>query len=677
MNEELRSAGEELETGREESQSINEELRTLNQELKSKVEELSRSNSDLQNLMASTNIATIFLDRQLCIQRFTPPALTLFNFIPTDVGRPLSDLTRHLAYPEVSIDAERVLEQLAVSEREVRHADGSWFLTRMLPYRTAEDHIAGVVLTFVDITRRREAEALQRQSDVRARALISNLPGGAAFVVDPDLRYVLADGEALDLVGVKPGNLVGRTIFEALEPELATSYEPFYRRALAGEAFTHEHESHGRWFLTRGVPLRDENGAVSSVLTVSYDIHERKQVEQALRASEERLRLMIENAGDYAIFTIGLDRRVTSWSPGAERLLGFTEKEALGQSVDVIFTPEDRTRRAPEQEMTTARAQGRASEDRWHQRRDGTRFYATGAMMAMCDAKGEVVGFLKILRDQTETRLAQDALEQSRGELWEALQQNEKAREAVEAASRAKDHFLAVLSHELRTPLTPVLMATHVLSQRRDLPTPIQEAIDMIRRNVQIEAQFIDDLLDVTRIGRGKLEIMRERVDAHQAVRRAVEVTDSDVQAKQLRLTLSLEAERHQLIGDFTRLQQVIWNLLKNAAKFTPTGGEVRVHSRNEGDNIVITVADTGIGIEPAALTKIFETFTQGGSEITRNYGGLGLGLAIAKAVVEAHNGSVRVESAGPGKGATVTIELPLQPQEDQPDRKFPDGLIS
>lgn len=537
MNEELRSASEELETGREEVQSINEELTTVNHELKLKVEELSRSNSDLQNLMASTDIATIFLDRQLCIQRFTPPAVTLFNLIATDVGRPLADLTHHLTYPEIASEAERVIERLDVAEREVRHADGRWFLARMLPYRTPDDRIAGVVLTFVDITRR--------------------------------------------------------------------------------------------------------------------------------RGSEERLRLMIENAHDYAIFSLDLDRKITSWNPGAERLLGFTEQEAVGQSSDLIFTPEDCANGVPQKEIDTARETGRSSDDRWHERKDGSRFFATGAMMAIRDRSGETTGYFKILRDQTEMHEALDSLEKSRAELWEALQENERARDEAEAASRAKDDFLAVLSHELRTPLTPVLMATHVLEQEQVDPQTLRETIAMIRRNVQVEAQLIDDLLDVTRIGRGKLAIVHEAVDIHEAVRHAMEVTDGDVQSKELRLSIALDAERHEVNGDSMRLQQVIWNLLRNAAKFTPVGGEIQVASRNEDGNIIISVADSGIGIDKPSLGKVFEAFVQGSPDIAKEYGGLGLGLAIAKAVAEAHEGEVTVESAGFGKGATFSVKLPLPRDEN------------
>jgi two-component system CheB/CheR fusion protein len=293
-------------------------------------------------------------------------------------------------------------------------------------------------------------------------------------------------------------------------------------------------------------------------------------------------------------------------------------------------------------------------------------------MMAMRDGAGKIVGYLKILRDHTDARRAQEALEESRAELWEALQENERARDAVEAASRAKDRFLAILSHELRTPLNPVLMATHILEQGIDDPETKREIIEMIRRNIGSEVQLIDDLLDVTRIGRGKLAIARAPVDLHQAVRRAVEVTDGEIQAKELKLTVSLEAERHQLSGDFTRLQQVVWNLLRNAAKFTPNQGEIRVSSRNEGGQILVSVADTGIGIDQAELQTVFDAFAQANSAISREYGGLGLGLAIANAVIEAHEGRILVESEGRGKGATFTIELPLQSNEDDANKIEP-----
>jgi two-component system CheB/CheR fusion protein len=541
MNEELRSATEELETSREELQSINEELTTVNHELKIKVDELGHSNSDMHNLMDATAIATIFLDRELCITRYTPSAVTLFNLIPTDVGRPLTHLSTQLHYPSLLADAGRVLEQLAPIEREV-DGHGSWFLARLRPYRTIDDRIAGVVLSFVDIT-------------------------------------------------------------------------------------------------------------------------ERKHNEAALRRSGELMRLVIENARDYAIFSTDVAGRITAWNTGAQRLLGYDEQEVLGRPAEIVFTDDDRAAHVPDLELATAREMGRASDDRFHQRKDGSRFWASGVLMAMHEAAGgPVVGFVKILRDQTEARQAQQALEQSQQRLMAALVQNEAAREALEGASAAKDQFLAVLSHELRTPLTPVVLAVHMLSRRADLPPGVRESLDVIHRNIRIEAHLIDDLLDLTRIARGSLDILREPVDMHEIIRDAVEISMPDISGKQQELTLALDAPTHHLTGDAHRLQQLFWNLLKNSSKFSPVRGHIGVATRVEGNNFIATVTDDGVGIDTEALPGIFDAFTQGGAWVTQQFGGLGLGLSISKATASAHGGQLHAASAGRDQGAQFTVLLPLTP---------------
>ena len=524
MNEELRSATEELETGREELTAVNEELTAVNDELKHKVDQLAHANSDLRNLMAATAIATVFLDSELRITRYTPSAVRLFNLIPSDAGRPLSDLASQLDHPELSRDASRALSELLPSEREVA-ADSRWFLARTLPYRTTDDRIAGVVLTFVDIT-------------------------------------------------------------------------------------------------------------------------ERKRAEEALRVSREQLRLILENARDYAIVSTDLQRRVNTWNPGAERLLGYRESEILGQSSDVIFTAEDRQNGAPQREAEQALKLGRASDERWHLRRDGSRFWGSGVMMAMHDAQGQAVGLVKIFRDQTETRLAIQALEQSRSE--------------VEAASRAKDRFLAVLSHELRTPLTPVLMAIDALTARNDMPQTALDILEMARRNVMVQTHMIDDLLDVTRISHGRLDIVPAPMDLHEAMMAAIDVCKPQIVEKHQQLVVDMRAGEHRIVGDFNRLRQAMWNLLQNASKFTPAQGTITVSSANDQDMFLLTVRDDGIGIEPEVMGTVFDAFAQGGTRIAREFGGLGLGLAIVQATVEAHGGTVQAYSAGLNRGAQFRIQIPL-----------------
>jgi two-component system CheB/CheR fusion protein len=275
-----------------------------------------------------------------------------------------------------------------------------------------------------------------------------------------------------------------------------------------------------------------------------------------------------------------------------------------------------------------------------------------------------VVGYVKILRDQTDARKAQEALEQSQHQLLTALAQNESAREALESANAAKDQFLAVLSHELRTPLTPVVMAVHMLSRSGDLPPGMREALEVIHRNIRVEAHLIDDLLDLTRISRGTLEIQHEPVDMHEIIRNAVEISMPDISGKQQELTLALEAPVHQLVGDTHRLQQLFWNLLKNSSKFTPSHGHIAIETRVEDGNFVATVTDDGAGIDPEALPRIFEAFTQGGTWVTQQFGGLGLGLSISKATATAHGGQLRAASEGRDRGAKFTLELPLPPDD-------------
>ena len=348
-----------------------------------------------------------------------------------------------------------------------------------------------------------------------------------------------------------------------------------------------------------------------------------------------------------------LTQRIISWNPGAESIFGYTQREVLGKDCALIFTPADREAGAPRREGTVALEEGRAMDERWHMRKDGTRFWGSGAMMTMRDGQGQAIGFLKILRDETEARQTREALQT-------ALKETERARAETEAAGQAKDHFLAVLSHELRTPLTPVLMAVRMLSRNRDLPEPALSALEMIERNIQIEAHFIDDLLDLTRITHGKLEIVSEPMDLHASVLHAIEITVADVEGKNQRLTTNLAATEHVIVGDATRLQQVFWNLLKNASKFTPDGGTIHVSSRNVPGRVVVEIKDSGIGFDPAAATRIFEAFTQESREVTQRFGGLGLGLAISKATVDAHGGKLAAHSTGLDEGAVFTVEIPL-----------------
>ncbi|MBE7211425.1 MAG: PAS domain S-box protein, partial [Gluconacetobacter diazotrophicus] len=438
---------------------------------------------------------------------------------------------------------------------------------------------------------------------------------------------------------------------DALSQETSRTIE--YRVRVAGGRV--------RWLSSFGHAATGADGRAVRLSGVTFDITERREAAETLAATQERLRLIVESALAHGIVSVDPERRITSWSPGAENITGFRAAEMVGESLDTLFLPEDLEKNVPQEEVQEALATGRALCSRWQRRKDGRLFWTTCALLPMrAGTTGEVVGFVKIFSDETEVHQARHELEQSREDLFRALQEAEAARADAEAAGRAKDHFLAVLSHELRTPLMPVLMALGALSRRSDLPPAVRSAHEMIERNVELEARFIDDMLDMTRIARGKLEIIRVDIDLHEVARRAVEVCAPDIQAKGQRLLLALDAAESRVCGDSARLQQALWNLLKNASKFSPDGGEIAVRSRNEPGTVAIEVTDGGIGLEPAVLGHIFQPFEQADSSISRKFGGLGLGLAIAKATVEAHGGRLRASSQGRDQGATFTLSLPL-----------------
>ena len=235
-------------------------------------------------------------------------------------------------------------------------------------------------------------------------------------------------------------------------------------------------------------------------------------------------------------------------------------------------------------------------------------------------------------------------------------------KEVAEKASLAKDDFLAALSHELRTPLTPVLMTAIALEQNMALPLEARQSLSLIKRNVELEARLIDDLLDLTRIAKGKLELHLRKLDFHTIVHRAVEICRSEFSSKSQVMNLHLEAEQYHTEGDAVRIQQAIWNLIRNAAKFTPAKGSITIRTRNPSPNmILLEVEDTGIGFEESSAEKLFQAFEQGGRQITRQFGGLGLGLTITRSIIEAHGGIIRATSEGLGKGAIFGFEIPIR----------------
>lgn len=503
----------------------------------------------------------------------------------------------------------------------------------------------------------------------RLHAMFGHASAGI-LLLDLEGRYTYVNQRFCEMLGYAHEELVGRVALDLVHPDDHARDRALFER-LTAEGVSFETEKRfvrkdgAVCWAHNGVSLlRDDVGRPQSCFAVSVDITPRREEEARLLALKDKLagdlaattrlyNLILTSASDYAIYTFDRAGLLTSWNPGAESIYGYASAEALGFSVERLHTPEDNAAGVVAREMAQVLREGRAPCDLWKVRRDGSRFWGNGVVMPLVEA-GDTVGFFKVEHDVT----AQREVQEERARL---LDFERRSRQEAEDASAAKDRFLAALSHELRTPLAPVQMAVYALERERRLSAGGRELLRMINRNLNAEARLIDDLLDVSRIVHGKLEFRRAPMHVHACVLQAVEACGGETKAKKQRLTVELAAAADALHGDPDRLRQVFCNILQNAAKFTPIAGAVHVRSSNPvTDELLVEIADTGVGIEPAALGKIFSVFEQQDTTTTRRFGGLGLGLAICEAVVTAHGGRIVARSAGQGQGAVFAVTLPL-----------------
>ena len=524
VNEELQSTNEEMETSKEELQSLNEELTTVNSQLQIKMEELESATNDLTSLLSSTDIAVIFLDRNFSIRRYTPATRNLIDLIESDVGRPLRDLALKFTDPDMMSDARIVLDRLVPSEKEVTSHDARWYVRRILPYRTTDDRIEGVVLTFLDISRRHQAE-------------------------------------------------------------------------------------------------------------------------EARRESEEHYRLIVQGVKEYAIAMLDPEGQFATWNAGATNVLGYSKQNVLGLHLSAIYTPEDRAAGKPQAALAHAQETGESLTEGWYIRNDGSRMWGSGVISTLHEADKRLRGYALVMRDNTERKAAEDRLE--------------VAMSAAEAANEAKDQFLATVSHELRTPMSAILLWSHILRSSPTNQEQFIEGIATIEQSAEAQRQLIEDLLDQTRIASGKLRLNLVEMDPTEAVRSAVETIRATAQSKQVQIGESYDPALGEALLDPDRIRQIAWNVLANAVKFTPEGGRVDVTLHRAGDFLELVVKDTGVGIDPSFLPRIFTRFAQAEPVQHRNYGGLGLGLTIAHQLTTLQGGSIAADSDGVGKGETFIVRFP------------------
>jgi PAS domain S-box-containing protein len=393
-----------------------------------------------------------------------------------------------------------------------------------------------------------------------------------------------------------------------------------------------------------------------------------------------RLAAIVDGSED-AIIGKDLNSIITSWNQGAERIFGYSAEEMIGTSIMRLIPLE---RQGEEEEILSCLKRGERFEhfETVRTTKEGRQLHISLTVSPIKDANGRVVGASKIARDITDRKLSEEALrkaqkaaEEANAERQRLLESERAARSETERASRMKDEFLATLSHELRTPLNAVLGWATALRAGHFLTEELEQGLETIERNARVQAQIIEDLLDMSRIISGKVRLDVQRVDLPAVVAEAIETVRVSASAKGVRLQTIIDPVNAPVTGDPNRLQQVFWNLLSNAIKFTPKGGRIQVLLERVDSHVEVSIIDTGEGISPEFLPYIFDRFQQADASTTRRHGGLGLGLAIVKQLVELHGGSVRVKSSGTGKGATFIVSLPLtvlHPLEEPWERVHP-----
>ena len=518
-----------------------------------------------------------------------------------------------------------------------------------------------------------------RQSEERFRLLVDGVRDYAIFMLDPDGIVLTWNAGAQRFKGYEAGEIIGSHFSRFYPLEALARGLPAHELEVAAAVGSFEDEGwrvrkDGSQFWANVVitAMRDASGTLIGFSKVTRDLTQRRNHEEALRRSEERFRLLVEGVSGYAIFMLDVNGKVATWNVGAQRIKGYAADEIIGRHISVFYPQEVRDSGWPDYELQQAAEHGSFVDTGWRLRKDGTQLWANVTITALRDDHGRLMGFAKLTRDLTESRRF-EAIELANEERERLLDAERSARMAAQRATRIKDEFLATLSHELRTPLSAILGWTQILLKGLvDGAAGQRRAIEVIDRNARAQVQLIDDLLDLSRILAGKMRLDLRQVSLSEIVQAAVESARPTAEAKEVRLRCVVDPSPIRVNADATRLQQVVWNLLTNAIKFTPRGGQVQVLVQRVDSHVELSVSDTGAGIPADFLPHVFERFSQHDSSSTRAHGGLGLGLAISRQLVELHAGTIRASSAGEGQGATFAVQLPISLMQPDDEREPP-----
>ncbi|MEO6914641.1 MAG: CheR family methyltransferase [Chitinophagaceae bacterium] len=643
INEELRSSSEELETSKEELQSVNEELITVNQELKVKVDELSQSNNNFQNLIYSTDIATIFLDRNFRVNDFTPAAREIFNLLPADFGRPLSNITHRLDYTDLMSDIESVLEKLVAVKREVRSFDNKYFVLKILPYRTSEDRINGVVINFFDITEQRLSAEKVKESEVKYRDLFNSIDEGFAIIeiFTNDLGQPL-DGKFLEVnssfanqSGLRSAS--GKT-FRELVPDLGDIwFNVFGEVAATGmpkrfEEF--EPAMQNRWLEVYAYPYGAKEN--NHLAVIFGDITKRKKDELNLKTIssdllDKQYKLEVaQRAARVSIWDYNFGTQQGISTPEWEELTGYTSDGPFWklEKFLLLLHADDRSPLIKALEHSLSKQNGLEVEFRIDHPVRGIQYMLMRGsyIRSFENADDTIIGSLIDITDRK-------ALEQ------------------------LKDDFIGITSHELKTPLTSIKMYAEVLLDIFRQSGDSKNAALLVKLDAQVDrlTNLVRDLLDVTRISEGKLQIERELTDVNELIN----TTINDFRMISTNHSLVVVAGKiRQVSIDRERISQVLINLVANAIKYSPEKSEIMISTSEVAGGLRVAVADKGIGIPAVSIQKVFDRFYRGTQPNVNTYPGLGLGLYICAEIIRRHGGTIQVNSKENG-GSEFYFMLP------------------
>ena len=666
--EELQSINEELQSTNEELESTKEELESTNDELLTRNDELIHLNSDLNSILGSIDFPILMVSPEGLIRRFTPKAQQLFRLGAEEIGRSINTLS--LVFDGVQLQrlALDSINSLNSYEQDVQDPQKSWFRLQITPYKTIDHRVAGAIISLVDINLLKQ-NLIRSQIALKYANSIANTFPLPLVVLDENLRLLSSNDEFSKFFQLSVTPDSGMDILTLLEqnnwatPDLRILLSQIIEAKKPIQNYRIEHDFPGigrRILLINAKQILWESPMPPAMLISFDDISERTTIADNLQQSQASFRTVFEQSHD-AMLMINHEGRIEFANEQTCHWFGYSASELIGEPIEMLFP--NRFKKAPFQihQLFSALSQSKivgTTLDIMGKRKDDSEFSIDLSLSQFKTPAGEKTSIA--IRDLTQVKSAEMEKEK-------LLFQERQALAAAEKANQSKDLFLATLSHELRTPLTSILAWSQLLKRGPIQAEQLKKGLEIIEHNAHAQGQLINDLLDVSSIQAGKLSLSRQVIDPMSTILRIIDAIKPLATAKKISLELHNPTPVDPPLGhisvDPVRLQQILWNLLVNAIKFSHSSGRVEMDVKlallDHREYMAIRVHDLGRGIHPEFIPHLFNRFTQQDSSSTRSQGGLGIGLALVRDLVEAQDGLIQAESAGSGKGATFTLFFP------------------